>query len=225
MTLIVENRPSDSPIVDSITYGRTVGNGAPIRPAESNWHMVFARFSGETRAMLVGPLPSAGQAFWKAGAEILWIRFKLGTFMPHLPTRELLDCEAVLPEASSRSFWLGGSAWELPDFENADTFLNRLVHAEVLVQDSLVKDILRGHPQDLSPRTVRHRFLRATGLTRTSIEQMQRAQRAAALLEQGKPILDTVFEAGYYDQPHMTRSLKQWIGRTPAQIARMAEPE
>jgi methylphosphotriester-DNA--protein-cysteine methyltransferase len=60
-------------------------------------------------------------------------------------------------------------------------------------------------------------------LTRAYIEQMQRAQRAAALLEQGKPILDTVFEAGYYDQPHLTRSLKQWVGRTPAQIARMAE--
>jgi Transcriptional regulator containing an amidase domain and an AraC-type DNA-binding HTH domain len=31
-------------------------------------------------------------------------------------------------------------------------------------------------------------------------------------------ILDVVYEAGYYDQPHLTRSLKYFIGQTPAQI-------
>jgi methylphosphotriester-DNA--protein-cysteine methyltransferase len=38
-------------------------------------------------------------------------------------------------------------------------------------------------------------------------------------LEQGMPIRDTVFEAGYFDQPHLTRALKHFIGQTPAQIA------
>ncbi len=31
-------------------------------------------------------------------------------------------------------------------------------------------------------------------------------------------ILDTVERAGYFDQPHLTRSLKRFIGQTPAQI-------
>ena len=38
------------------------------------------------------------------------------------------------------------------------------------------------------------------------------------------PILDTVEEAGYFDQSHLTRSLKQWVGHTPAQIIRMSQP-
>jgi hypothetical protein len=39
------------------------------------------------------------------GAEWLGIRFKLGTFMPHLPPRNLLDQrDANLPKATSKSF-------------------------------------------------------------------------------------------------------------------------
>jgi methylphosphotriester-DNA--protein-cysteine methyltransferase len=64
--------------------------------------------------------------------------------------------------------------------------------------------------------------MRATGLTQNHIHQFQRAQRAAALLQQGFSILDTVVEAGYFDQPHLTRSLKQWIGHTPAQVMRLS---
>jgi len=50
---------------------------------------------------------------------------------------------------------------------------------------------------------------------------MNRAHKAVELLQQGVSILDTVYEAGYYDQPHLTRSLKQFIGKTPSQIQAM----
>ena len=83
---------------------------------------------------------------------------------------------------------------------------------------------MQGEPTEMSPRTVRHRFLRATGLPQGHIFQFERAQRAAALLRQGQSILNTVYEAGYFDQPHLTRSLKQFIGYTPAQIIRMSKP-
>ena len=36
--------------------------------------------------------------------------------------------------------------------------------------------------------------------------------------KRGLSILDVVYEAGYFDQPHLTRSLKYYIGQTPAQI-------
>jgi hypothetical protein len=155
-------------------------------------------------------------------AEILWIKFKLGTFMPHLPARNLLDGETILPGAASNSFWLKGSAWQFPDYENAETFVDRLVREEVLIRDPVVTAVLDGYPQGRPSRTVRHRFLRATGLTQNHIRQFERARRAAALLRQGVSILDAVSEAGYFDQPHLTRSLKQWIGHTPAQVMRLS---
>ena len=36
-------------------------------------------------------------ASWGNDAEILWIKFKLGTFMPDLPARNFMDVETALP--------------------------------------------------------------------------------------------------------------------------------
>ena len=96
---------------------------------------------------------------------------------------------------------------------------------EDLVCDPVVTAALQDQLPEMSSRTVRHRFLRATGQTQNHIRQYERAQRAAALLRQGVSILDTVFTEGYFDQPHLTRSLKQFIGYTPAQIIRDSQAE
>ncbi len=225
MGFIYEERPSDSPYVETVIRGRTEGEGSTIRPAESHWHMVFTRHAGRVYPFVVGPLTTAGVVDYTEGAEILWIKFKLGTFMPHLPTREFRDTETILPGAASNSFWLKSSVWQFPDFDNAETFIGRLAREEVLVRDPIVNAALEDQLPEMPSRTLRHRFLRAAGLTHSHIRQFERAQRAEALLQQGVSILDTVFELGYFDQPHLTRSLKQFIGHTPAQIIRMSQPD
>ena len=220
MTIVSKERRSDSSFVETITHGFTAAAGSTIRPAASHWHMVIVKHPGARQLLIVGPLASAGIASWGEGAEIVWIKFRLGTFMPHLPTRNFLNSETALPEASSDSFWFQGSRWQLPDHENADTFVDRLAREEILVRDPVVNTVLAGQPHDIPDRTIRHRFLRATGLTQSKIRQFERAQLAVSLLEQRVSILDTVFELGYFDQPHLTRALKHWIGYTPAQIIR-----
>jgi hypothetical protein len=105
MSLIFEERSSDSPYVETIMQGQTVSDGSTIRPAENHWHMVFTRHSGRIHPLVVGPWSSSGIVSWGEGAEILWIKFKLGAFMPHLPTRDCLNLETLLPNAASRSFW------------------------------------------------------------------------------------------------------------------------
>src|SRR5215211_9191805 len=126
MIVVHEARPSDSHYVEGIAYGRTESDGSTVRPAECRWHMVFVRREGEARALVVGPWSTAGVASWGAGAEILWVKFALGTFMPHLPTRSLLDAETALPDATGRSFWLAGSSWPFPGHEDVETFVERL---------------------------------------------------------------------------------------------------
>jgi methylphosphotriester-DNA--protein-cysteine methyltransferase len=91
---------------------------------------------------------------------------------------------------------LHGSAWQLPNYENVEAFVNRLVRSGVLLHDPIVSAVLADHPLELSPRTVRRRFLRATGLTPGIIRQIERAQQAVSLLEQGFSIRDAVFQAG-----------------------------
>ena len=224
MDFDVVDRLSDSSYVESIMHGYTLRDGTSIRPGESHWHMVLRKIQGKVDILVVGPLTKSGVVSYDKDAELLWIKFKLGTFMPHLPVRDCLNMETILPGAARKAFWLKGSAWQFPDFENTEAFVERLVREEVLVSDPVINTVLQDYPHDLSSRTVRHRFLRATGLTQGQIRQMDRARQAATLLEQGHSILDVTYQLGYFDQPHLTRSLRQWVGHTPAQIMRMGQP-
>jgi len=129
-----------------------------------------------------------------------------------------MDGCITLPEAADHSFWLGSSAWRFPNYENADTFVNRLVREDLLMCDPVVNAINQGKSPTMSLRTVQYRVLRSTGLSQRTIRQIERARYAATLLKQGVSILDTVYMGGYSDQPHLTRSLKHFIGHTPAEI-------
>jgi hypothetical protein len=225
MKFTFDARPSDSPFVDGVWRTQSEGGGSFISVAESHWGMVVTKSQGKTILTIRGPETRAMPAPVPEDAEFFGIIFKLGTFMPHLPNSTLVDDELHLPETASRSVWLNSTAWQLPDFENADTFVDRLVREGLLVQDPIVDVVLQGHATDLSPRSLQRRFLRATGLTHGALCQIERARQAAALLAKGVSILDTVELAGYADQPHLTRSLKRLLGQTPAQLMRAHRPE
>jgi AraC-like DNA-binding protein len=221
MLLIFDDKPSDSPLVERIWRCHSERAGTFLSIAASHWEMVVTRHNGKTTLTVRGPETNAATLDCPAEGEWLGIRFKLGTFMPHLPARNLLDRRDVtLPEATGQSFWLNGSAWEYPDFENAETFVNRLVHDGLIMVDLPVRAALQGRQQKMSIRTAQRHFLQATGMTHSTIRQIERARHATNLLKQGVSIIDTVPEAGYFDQAHLTRSLKYLIGQTPAQIVR-----
>jgi AraC-like DNA-binding protein len=226
MLFTFEERLSDSPFVQAIWSAQSERSGSFISPAAIHWEITLMRYKGKTTFTVHGPETKASFTSAPADAEWLGILFKLGTFMPHLPPSIMLDKHDVnLPEANGKSFWLCGSTWEFPTYENADTFVNRLMHSELLVRDPLVEDVLQDTPLDLSPRAVQYRFRRATGLTHKTVRQIQRAQKAAALLEQGCPILDTAYQLGYYDQSHLANALRRYRGQTPTQISRALQPE
>ncbi|MEM9953469.1 MAG: helix-turn-helix domain-containing protein [Chloroflexota bacterium] len=213
-----DSRPSDSPYIDLVTHGRTLSDGFAIRPAEVNWHMVVVRYQGQTEIRMVGPWAESGIVTYSADSEVLWIRLKVGVYMPQMLTRQLLDKETALPNASDSTFWLQDASWQFPTYENADTFANRLMREDLLTIESTVDATLTGAQPDISARTLRHRFLQTTGVSQNHIYQVRRAQQAGDLLRSGVSILDTVNLAGYYDQAHLTRYLKKLIGYTPGQL-------
>jgi AraC-like DNA-binding protein len=180
--------------------------------------MVVTRQAAATWLTVRGPETKATSAPIPDDAEFFGIQFSLGTFMPTLDLRQLVDRSLML-RATSTSFWLGGSAWELPGPDNADVFVDRLVRAGLLVHDPIASAALQDDVEGLSTRSVERRVARATGLTRGTIRQIRRAERAVELLGRGVPALDVVRQAGYADQPHLTRSFKRFVGQTPSQIA------
>lgn len=190
MELVFDERSANSSFVEMIWHTHSERTGTFTSVAVSNWEMVITTFNGKTMITARGPETKASEADFPADAEFFGIIFKLGTFMPHLPVRTLLDRQdAILPEASSNSFWLHGSAWELPTFENADVFVGRLIRQGILVRDPVVEAAIQGHTPDMSIRSLQYRLLQATGLTHKTIQQIERARSAVLLLEQGTLIL------------------------------------
>jgi AraC-like DNA-binding protein len=217
---VFEERQADSPFVEKFWRTRSQPYESFISVAVSHWEMVVMRHNAQIYLTVRGPETRATTSPIPENAEFIGIQFKLGTFMPSLPVTQLVDRSLTLPEASSQSFWLNGSAWDFPDYNNADIFVNLLVREGLLVRDPMVQAALQGQLKDLSLRSVQRRVLRATGLTQGAIRQIERATKAVEFLERGATILDTVEQASYADQSHLNRALKRFFGQTPAQIAR-----
>jgi AraC-like DNA-binding protein len=221
MFLTFEERPTDSPLVERIWRTHSERAGTFLSVAECRFEIAVSRLRGQTFITLRGPETRATTADCPAEGEWLGIRFKLGTFMPQFTPGRLRDRNDVtLPGATRHSFWLDGSAWEYPTFENTETFVKRLVTKGMVVRDTTIDAALHDERRALSLRSEQRHFQRATGITRGTVRQIERARYAANLLRQGVSILDVVDLVGYFDQAHLTKSLKYRIGQTPADIVR-----
>jgi hypothetical protein len=221
MFLTMEDRLSDSSFVERVWCAYSEREGEFLSVAASTWEMAITRYHGQTFLTVRGPETRMTTCDCPSDGEWIGIRFQVGTFWPQFPPGMLRDRRDVtLPGAATRSFWLNGSAWEYPDFENADVFVARLIRRGIVVRDPAVEAMRRGEPHRLSVRSAQRRFLRATGITHAAYRSIERARYATGLLRSGVAILDVVHRAGYFDQPHLTRSLNRLIGQTPGEIAR-----
>lgn len=77
---------------------------------------------------------------------------------------------------------------------------------------------LDGARPAVADRTLERRFRAATGLTQGAVRQIQRARTAAALLASGEAVSDVAGTLGYYDEPHLARALRRYVGRTARQL-------
>lgn len=220
MDFTCEERPSDSPFVQRIWRSRSArGAISFISMAETHCGIVVAKTMDRTIVRIRGPQTRATSATSPPNVEFLGITFKFGVFMANLPPRMIMNGrDQDLPGSTAKSFWLNGFALQYPEYQNAETFVDWLVRRGWLAFDPVVDAVLKEQPLGLSRRTVQRRFLQATGLTYSVARQIVRARHAIALLKRGVSIVDAVQEAGYYDQPHLTRSLKHFIGIAPAQL-------
>ena len=218
MSITFESRLSDSPLVERVWRSSSESAGPFISMALNRMQVVVWDEDGKTSFTVRGPETKATLAHCPVHTEFVGIVLNCGAFMPHLPLGNLINGAVTLPEATSGAFWLHGSAWQFPTYDNADTFIERLADDGALGFDPVVEAELQGRPSDLSLRSAQRRFLRATGLTHSAVRQIERARYATVLLRQGASIFDAVFQAGYFDQPHLTRALRHFIGQTPAQI-------
>jgi len=220
MFLRFEHRLSDSPYVERVWRSHSASSGSFYSMAEPNLELVVARVQGSIQVILRGPVTRASIVDCPAGGEWLGVRFRLGTHLPGISTATLLDHRSiVLPTAADGRFWLARRWWEPPTYDNAEGCAAMLAAGGIIGRDRLVEVVLDGGDAELSVRSVQRRFLQFTGLTRNALRQIERARHAAHLLQGGAGVLDVVDQAGFFDQPHLSRALRRLIGPTPSDLA------
>ena len=218
VALLFQTRASDSPWVDTVWTCTSEQVTEMTSVAAVCWGLVFWAREGRAYAAVSGPETRTGLAPVPEGATFVGIEFAVGTSLRSVPTPKLVDGGVELPDATRRSFWLDGVRWETPGSDDAEALVDRLVRAGAVVRDPVVADVRRGHRPEVSRRTVERRFRAATGLTQGTVRQIERARRAAQLLAAGVPAADVVPRLDYFDEPHLTRALRRYVGRTARQL-------
>jgi hypothetical protein len=218
MALRFTTRRSDSPWVDAVWTCTSDGVAEMTSVAGARWGLVFTAQEGRLWASVTGPETATGTAPVPEGAAFVGIDFAIGTSLRALPSASLVDGGVDLPDTTHRSFPLAGSRWEIPGPDDAEALAERLVRDGALVRDPLVGEVLRGGQPAVSERSLERRFRAATGLTRGAVRQIERAREAAHLLAAGKAPADVVAALGFFDQPHLARALRRYVGRTATQL-------
>lgn len=186
--------------------------------AAVRWGLVFWQREGRSYASVTGPESRSSTAPVPEDATFLGIDFAVGTSLRNVPTSALLDGGIDLADTTHRSFRLDGVRLDIPRPDDAEALVARLVRAGVVVRDPIVADIRRGRVPEVSERTVERRFRAATGLTQGAVRQIERARKASILLTGGMPVADVVAELEYFDEPHLARALRRYIGHTARQL-------
>jgi len=208
-----------SPVVGAVTHTRFNADGSTLMQPDGCWDIAFLKSAAGTTVLRTGLTTSAVTHRFSEGDEILSIAFKPSSFMSLMPGERMRDEGVVLSNIGRDRFWLGSDVLEIPTFDTVDRFVAKLLGNGIVEDNSLVASVVSGHPMAMSERTMQRHFLRTTGVTYKTFTQIERAQKALALLQQGRPAADIAFALGYADQPHMIRSLRAIMGQTPGQIA------
>lgn len=212
----------ESPHLKSITRTRFAAAGATLMQPDGCWDFAVLKRESGTRVLRTGLTTRPVTYEHEAGDEVLTISFRPSAFMTLMPGQAMRNEGVLLPEIGRDRFWLGTDVLEIPNFDNADVFAQRLIRSSIVESNPIVASLLDGRPRAMSERTMQRHFLQTTGLTYKSFTQIERAQKAVSLLQMGRPAADVGFALGFTDQAHMINSLRAIMGQTPRQIAQAA---
>ncbi len=219
MALLFHTRASDSPWVDTVWTCRSPRVTEMTSVATETIGLVFWEQDGRRSAAITGPETATGTAPVPEGAAFVGIQFAVGVSLRSLATPALVDRGVELPDVTRRTFRLDGGRWETPGPDDAEALVDRLVRIGVIVRDPLIAAVLRdARRPPVSGRTLERRFRAATGLTQGAVRQIARARAAAARLASGITVQAVVADLGFYDEPHLARALRRYVGRTPGQL-------
>jgi hypothetical protein len=201
----------DPAVADRVWRTRSDAPETMTSAARTCCHLIVTRTRGRLLAGLRGPETAATTAPVPPETEYLGVRFAFGTVLRTHPASSIVDGYLPLPVTGSGRIVLGGTDWEAPTYENAEQFVGRLRDAGLLAPSRL-------QDQKLSVRTRQRHYRAVTGLSRTAVAQIDRANAAATMLREGHDWRPVAATLGYFDQAHLAHALRRYIGRTAGEL-------
>ena len=206
-----------SPFIAAVSFMRVQRAGSMLAPPDGTWDLVFIRDAHGTRAIRTGLTTRAVRLVHAGTEEILAISFKASAKIATVDPVASLDKGYVL-QGDHRRFAIAGEIIEIPTFDNADSFVDRLNKRGLLKSNPCIQAILDGEPIAASARTLQRQFKLATGMTHKRFTMIERARLAAESLRKGEAAQNVVHSLGFYDQAHLINSLREIVGQTPSQL-------
>ncbi len=218
MSFTYEDKRIDSLFIDKIWHTCATSDGVYTASLDGNWDIIIIKTPAGTDAFVNGVGKGAVQVPYTKGTEYIGIALKPGVFLRDLKGKDIVNSQHVLSKNGDAYVELGGHPFKIPSFETAEVFVDELAKKGILLVNAVVTSFEEGKTKGFSERSLRRHVAQTTGLSPYFFHQIQRAQHAVQLLQNGMSIAVAAAEAGYTDQAHMTKAVKQLIGRTPAQI-------
>jgi hypothetical protein len=228
VALEFEHRDADTEVVDRVWRSRSNAEQTMISAARTCWHLIVWRESGILLAGLRGPETKATTAPVPNETEFLGVRFPLGTVLQPIPVGTIIDGFAPLPVTESGRIIIGADDWEAPTYDNVEVFVRRLQRAGLLArarlgdEDHEVRECTDDSP---SVRTLQRRYRAITALSRTAVQQIDRANAAATMLRDGCDWRTVIDQLDYFDQAHLGHALRRYIGRTAGELQADDQPD
>lgn len=218
MSYTYEEKRIDSLYVDKIWHTYTTSEGVFTASLDGNWDIIIFKNAENVHVTVNGIGKHAVKVPYVADIDSVGIALKPGVFLRDFKGKDIVDSQYTLSKGNTSYVEIGKHLFKIPDFESAEIFVDELIKKGILLINSVVSSLDSGGAKGFSDRSLRRHTLSTTGLSPYFFHQIQRAQQATQLLQQGKPIAQVAVETGYADQAHMTKAVKALMGMTPAQI-------
>jgi hypothetical protein len=218
-----ETREADSPsaarFIARIEQVEYTAAALDIARPDGTWDLVFRQGRDGLMVLQTGQTDRVVQLPGAAGERYCNIAFRPEVYMPRRPGVHMANQGHVHALAGPRDCVIDGERLALPTFDNAEQFVMALARRGLLEVDRLVHRATAGGWQRVDDRSLQRHSAHVTGLSPKKLQQILRADAAAALLRRGVRPVDVAAELGYTDQAHLTHSLRRLLGLTPGQLS------
>lgn len=211
-------RPSLHPWIDTVWQTVCLSDGIYKATPDGSWDLIRSLApDGSSFVFLSGQATEPVEVPYVEGESSVVISFAAHVYLAG--DKEMRTGAAVRPlDVQGEQFLLDGMALPLPTFLNAESLVDEMIGAGLLLSDDVVAKAFTAKPKAASRRSVQQHFKNTTGITQKDFQLIRRAQEAVRRLKDGEIAAAVAIDLGYTDQPHMIKSIKKIMGALPSNL-------